>query len=134
MTSTTIRRAFAGAAIVAAMAFGAKAIVNDGSSATAAAGQFGPPGAQQGAAGAPQGVPPGMGTPVTGSTLTELRSVVTAKYPGSVERAMKLTDGSYVVHVIESDGSGEVHVLVSKALKITGTQTGGPPPGAQRPV
>jgi hypothetical protein len=47
---------------------------------------------------------------------------------------MKLADGSYVVHVIKSDGSGEAHVLVSKAFKVTGTQTGGPgggpPPGA----
>jgi hypothetical protein len=37
--------------------------------------------------------------------------------------------------VIKKDGSGEVHVLISKAFKITARETGGPggpPPGAQR--
>ncbi len=70
-----------------------------------------------------------MGTAVTGATLTKLKAVATAKYPGTVERAMKLADGSYVVHVIQSGSKGEVHVLVSKDFKITGTQKGGPPGG-----
>ena len=73
-----------------------------------------------------------MGTAVTGATLTKLKAVATAKYPGTVERAMKLADGSYVVHVIQSGSKGEVHVLVSKAFKITGTQKGGPPGGGAR--
>ncbi len=46
---------------------------------------------------------------------------------------MKLADGSYVVHVIQSGSKGEVHVLVSKAFKITGTQKGGPPGGGAPP-
>jgi hypothetical protein len=41
---------------------------------------------------------------------------------------MKLDDGSYEVHVIRSGGE-EVHVLVSKDFRITGTEQGGPPPG-----
>ena len=74
-----------------------------------------------------------MGTAVTGATLTKLKAVATAKYPGTVERAMKLSDGSYEVHVIQTGGKGEVHVLVSKGLKVTGTQKGGPPGGGAPP-
>ena len=40
------------------------------------------------------------------------------------------SDGSYVVHVIQSNGDGEVHVLVSKDFEVTGVQQGGPPAGA----
>jgi hypothetical protein len=43
---------------------------------------------------------------------------------------MKLANGSYVVHVIQSGGKGEVHVLVGKDFKVTGTEQGGPPGGA----
>ncbi|MGZ4277694.1 MAG: hypothetical protein ACXVFK_13240 [Solirubrobacteraceae bacterium] len=68
--------------------------------------------------------PPGFGTPVTGATAAKLQSLVTAKYPGTVERVMKLSDGSYVVHVIGS--GGERHVTVSKDFKITGAEQGGP--------
>jgi len=74
-----------------------------------------------------------MGTPVTGATLTKLKAVATAKYPGTVEQAMKLDDGSYVVHVIQSSGNGEVHVRVSKDFKVTGVDQGGPPSGGAPP-
>ena len=37
---------------------------------------------------------------------------------------MMLPDGSYEVHVISA--GGEVHVLVSKAFRVTGTEQGGP--------
>jgi hypothetical protein len=120
-----VAAAAAAAAAIVALAFGANAIANgDSSSATANGGPA--------AAGRPGngGPPGGMGTAVTGSTLTKLKAVATAKYPGTVERAMKLSDGSYVVHVIQSGSKGEVHVLVSKDLEITGTQKGGPPGGA----
>ena len=43
---------------------------------------------------------------------------------------MKLSDGSYVVHVVQSGGDGEVHVLVSEDFEVTGVQQGGPPGGA----
>ena len=130
MTSshTKIAKVVAAAAAIVALAFGANAIANgDSSSATT----NGP----QTAAGRPGngGPPGGMGTAVTGATLTKLKAVATAKYPGTVERAMKLSDGSYEVHVIQSGGKGEVHVLVSKAFAITGTQKGGPPGGGGAP-
>ena len=127
-TSSKIAKVVAAAAAIVALAFGANAIANgDSSSATANGAQT--------AAGRPGhgGPPGGMGTAVTGATLTKLKAVATAKYPGTVERAMKLSDGSYVVHVIQSGSKGEVHVLVSKDFKITGTQKGGPPGGGGAP-
>jgi hypothetical protein len=119
----------AAVAVVGALAFGAKAISHSGSSTSASASA---PTSQAGPGGATgaQGGPPGlMGTQVTGATLTKLKAVVTAKYPGTVERAVKLGDGSYLVHVIRSGGA-EVHVMVSRDFKITGTQQGGPGGGA----
>jgi hypothetical protein len=127
-TSSKIAKVVAAAAAIVALAFGANAIANGDSSTATGNGA-------QTAAGRPGngGPPGGMGTAVTGATLTKLKAVATAKYPGTVEQAMKLSDGSYVVHVIESGSKGEVHVLVSKAFKITGTQTGGPPGGGAPP-
>jgi len=117
-----IAKVVAAAAAVIALAFGANAIANGDSSSAPVNGAAGRPG---------NGGPPGgMGTAVTGATLTKLKAVATAKYPGTVERAMKLPDGSYEVHVIQSGSKGEVHVLVSKDFKVTGTQKGGPPGGA----
>ena len=127
-TPRKIAKVVAAAATIVALAFGANAIANgDSSSATA--------GSAPTAAGRPGngGPPGGMGTAVTGATLTKLKAVATAKYPGTVERAMKLPDGSYEVHVIQTGGKGEVHVLVSKDLKVTGTQKGGPPGGGAPP-
>lgn len=127
-TPSKIAKVVAAAAAIVALAFGANAIAKGDSSATTANGA-------QTAAGRPGngGPPGGMGTAVTGATLTKLKAVATAKYPGTVERAMKLSDGSYEVHVIQSGGKGEVHVLVSKDLKVTGTQKGGPPGGGRPP-
>jgi len=68
--------------------------------------------------------PPGFGTAVTGDTAKKVAAAATAKYPGTVERVMKLQDGSYVAHVITT--SGERHVLISKAFKVTGSEQGGP--------
>jgi hypothetical protein len=87
------------------------------------------PSGAQAAPGARNGqAPPGFGAQVSAATLTKLKAVVSAKYPGTIERAMKLGNGSYVVHVLGS--SSETHVLVSKDFKITGTETGGPGGGA----
>jgi hypothetical protein len=76
----------------------------------------------------PQGVPPGMGTTVTGAAADKAKAAATAKYPGTVERVEQLSDGSYLVHVMRTSG-GEVHVKVSKDFAVTGTQSG-PPAGA----
>ncbi len=114
-------------AAVGVLAFGAATVANNGSSAASSA----TPSTQAAPNGAPGGTPPQLGTEVSGATLTNLKSVVSAQYPGTVERALKLSDGSYVVHVIQTSGS-EVHVLVSQALKITGTEQG--PAGGALPA
>ena len=121
---------------VAVLVFGAAAIsgANSSSSSSAAttgARGFGGPGGQ-----IPQhgqnGRPPGFGTDVTGAKATRAAKAALAKYPGQVEHIEQLQDGSYVVHVIQS--SGEVHVLVSTAFKVTGHQAGpGGVPGGQAP-
>ncbi len=118
-------KVLAGVAVVAALAFGASQITNGDSSAASGGGAQSAPGAQAG-----NGAPPQMGAAVTGTTLTKLKAAATAKYPGTVERAMRLADGSYEVHVIQSNGNGEVHVLVSKDFTVTGVQQGGPQGGA----
>jgi hypothetical protein len=52
---------------------------------------------------------------------------------------MKLSDRSYVVHVMSTSG-GELHVKVSKAFAVTGldrtppTPPGGPPSGGAPPA
>ena len=122
--SHTVTKAVAAVAAVAVLAFGANAITKSDSSAA------GTTGSQMGQMRPAGGAPPDMGTAVTGDTLTKLTAAATAKYPGTVERAMKLSDGSYVVHVVQSNGDGEVHVLVSKAFAVTGVQQGGPQGGA----
>lgn len=128
MTSRLMKAA-AAAAAAAALVFGAKAIAGGGaatSSADAAGGRR--PAQPMNGYGMPRGGPPpgmGFGADVTGATLTKLEDAVSGTYPGTVERAMKLPDGSYVVHVIESGGS-EVHVHVSKDFKVLGADQGGP--------
>ena len=71
----------------------------------------------------PAGVRPRMGAAVTGATLDRLKSLVTARYPGTIERADKLPDGSYIVHVIRSNRQ-ELHVHVTKDFRIAGTDQG----------
>src|SRR3954470_17756449 len=79
-----------------------------------------------------QGVPPGMGPTVTGAAAAKAKAPALAKYKGTAERVMQLPDGSYVVHVMQSSG-GELHVKVSKACAVTGTEQG-PPAGAAPPA
>src|SRR4051794_30819801 len=80
-----------------------------------------------------QGRPPAFGKVVTGAAADKAKAAALAKYPGTVERVMQLSDGSYVVHVMRSSG-GEVHVKVSKAFAVTstgiGTEQGMPGGGA----
>jgi hypothetical protein len=120
--------AVAGIAAVV-IAFGAYTLGNSNSSggssgtanAAAANGRGFPQGGQ-----VPQNgqAPPGFGTPATGASADKAKAAALAKYKGSVEQVMKLSDGSYVVHVITSNG--EYHVRVSKDFKVTGAAQGGP--------
>ena len=120
--SPQVSRALAAGSAAAVIAIGAYVVGRSSSdSTTTASPAFG---------GAPpaQGAPPGLGQDVTGATADKVEKAALAKYPGTIERIAALPDGSYVAHVITSNG--ELHVLVSKDFKVTGTeQGGGPPPG-----
>jgi hypothetical protein len=124
------RRATAGLAVVAVGGL----LAGCGSSGSTAATSTTNTGANAGATAtptAPSGtrqLPPGFGKVVTGSAASKAEAAALAKYPGTVERVMQLDDGSYVVHVLRS--SGEVHVEVSKAFAVTGTEQGMPGGGA----
>jgi hypothetical protein len=140
-TSRPMRFAAAGLAAVA-VALGAYALgnsnSNSGSSGTANAAAFGQaPNSSSGSgpgSGVPQqnggGPPGGFGTPVTGGTAQKVSTAALAKYSGTVEGVVKLGDGSYIAHVLTSNG--EYHVTVSKNFKVTGAQQGGPGAGGPR--
>ena len=130
--SPQVSRALAAGTAAAVIAIGAYVVGRSSSdSTTTASPAFGaaPPAQQAGSQQqAPQGAPPGLGQDVTGATADKVGKAALAKYPGTIERIAALPDGSYVAHVITSNG--ELHVLVSKDFKVTGTeQGGGPPPG-----
>jgi hypothetical protein len=99
------------------------------------AGQFGPgqgPRSGQGAPGqgarsqaaptgqVPQGWQPGSGTLITGAAADKAKAAaLAAGYQGTVNRVLKLSDGSYAVHMFAT--SGPHHVFVGKDFKVTGT-------------
>jgi hypothetical protein len=107
-----------------AVAIGAYAIVNSGSSngasAAANAATFATQGQNQRAVGrVPQNWRPGTGAIITGAAADKAKAVALAKYPGgTVNRVLKFSDGSYAVHMIKI--SWPHHVFVSKSFNVTG--------------
>jgi hypothetical protein len=67
----------------------------------------------------PQNWRPGTGTLITGAAAEKAKAAALAKYSGTVNRVLQLSDGSYVVHMFAT--SGPHHVFVSKEFKVTGT-------------
>jgi hypothetical protein len=67
----------------------------------------------------PAGWHPGAGTLITGATAEKAKAAALAKYSGTVNRVLHLSDGSYAVHLLGT--SGPHHVFVSKEFKVTGT-------------
>jgi hypothetical protein len=107
-----------------AVAFGGYAIANS-SPGNAASGPANPatrahPAANQRAAGqVPQNWRPGTGTIIVGAAADKAKAVALAEYPGgTVNRVLKLSDGSYAVHMIKI--SWPHHVFVSTTFKVTG--------------
>jgi hypothetical protein len=108
----------AGAAAVA-VAIGAYAVGNSSSSGTANAAPpaHSAPAPQVGQV--PPSWRPGTGTIVMGAAADEAKAVALATYSGgTVNRVLKLSDGSYAVHV--NGTSGPHHIFVSKDFKVTG--------------
>jgi len=67
----------------------------------------------------PQNWRPGTGTIITGAAANKAKAAALAKYPGgTVNRVLKLGDGSYAVHKIKIGWPH--HVFVSKNFKVTG--------------
>jgi hypothetical protein len=62
---------------------------------------------------------PGTGTIITGDAADKAAAVALVKYPGgTVNRVLKLSDGSYAVHMIKIRWPH--HVFVSKSFEVTG--------------
>ena len=67
----------------------------------------------------PEGWRPGTGTIITGADADKAKTAALAKYPGgTVNRVLKLSDGSYAVHMIKIRWSH--HVFVSRNFEVTG--------------
>ena len=67
----------------------------------------------------PENWRPGMGTIITGEAADKARAAALVKYPGgTVNRVLKLSDGSYAVHMIKIRWPH--HVFVSKNFEVTG--------------
>ena len=61
----------------------------------------------------------GSGTIITGAAADKAKAAALAKYPGgTVNRVLKLSDGSYAVHMIKI--SWPHHVFVSTNFKVAG--------------
>jgi hypothetical protein len=67
----------------------------------------------------PENWRPGTGTIVTGEAADKAKAAALGKYPGGdVNRVLKLSDGSYAVHMIKIRWPH--HVFVSKNFEVTG--------------
>jgi hypothetical protein len=124
MSSRKLTRAIAAGAATIAVAIGGYAIVNSnsGNGASGTANAAAPAqSAQPSPAGqVPQNWSPGTGTIVTGAAADQAKAAAVAKYPGgTVNRVLKLSDGSYAVHRIATPAPH--HVFVSKDFQVTGT-------------
>jgi hypothetical protein len=124
MFSRKLTRPIAIGTAAITVAISAYAIANPGSSngasGTANAATVAQPGQNQRVVGqVPQNWRPGMGTIITGAAANKAKAAALVKYPGgTVNRVLKLSDGSYAVHMIKI--SWPHHVFVSKNFKVTG--------------
>ncbi len=125
MFSRKLTTAIAIGTAAAAAAIGGYSIVHGGSgngaAGTANAARFAQPGQnnQRVVGQVPQGWHSGSGTIITGAAANKAEAVAVAKYPGgTVNRVLKLSDGSYAVHMIKI--SWPHHVFVSTNFEVTG--------------
>ena len=125
MFSRKLTRSLAAGAAALAVAIGGYAIGNNtssdnGASPTANAAQAAAPRQAPQSGQVPQNWRAGTGTIITGATADKVTSAASAKYPGTVNRVLKLSDGSYAAHMFAT--SGPHHVFVNTAFKVTGAQ------------
>jgi hypothetical protein len=121
LISRKLTRSIAGRGAAVAVAIGVSVIVNP-SSVTGvicaqALAQSGPNQRVEGRV--PESWRPGTGTIITGADADKAKAAALAKYPGgTVNRVLKLSDGSYAVHMIKIRWPH--HVFVSKNFEVTG--------------
>jgi hypothetical protein len=121
MLSRKLTRSIAPRTAAVAVAIGATVIVNP-SSVTGVVraqtlAQSGPNQRVEGQV--PENWRPGTGTIITGADGDKAKAAALAKYPGgTVNRVLKLSDGSYAVHMIKIRWPH--HVFVSKSFEVTG--------------
>jgi hypothetical protein len=121
MLSRKLTRSIAARTAAVAVAIGATVIVNP-SSVTGGVGahtlaQSGPNQRVEGQV--PKNWRPGTGTIITGADADKANTAALAKYPsGTVNRVLKLSDGSYAVHMIKIRWPH--HVFVSQRFEVTG--------------
>ena len=124
MFSRKLTKSIAIGTAAIAVAIGAYAIVDSssssGASGTANAAALAQPGPNQRVVGqVPQNWHSGSGTIITGAAADKAKAAALAKYPGgTVNRVLKLSDGSYAVHMIKI--SWPHHVFVSTNFKVAG--------------
>jgi hypothetical protein len=124
MFSRKLTRSIAIGTAAIAVAIGAYAIGNssssNGASGTANAARLAQPRQNQRVVGqVPQNWHPRSGTIITGAAANTAKAAALARYPGgTVNRVLKLSDGSYAVHMIKI--SWPHHVFVSKNFEVTG--------------
>ncbi|HEY1946048.1 MAG TPA: hypothetical protein VGG97_03520 [Bryobacteraceae bacterium] len=121
MLSRKLARFIATRTVAVAVAIGASVMVNP-SSVTGVVyaqtpAQSGPNQRVEGQV--PKNWRPGMGTIITGADAEKAKATALAKYPeGTVNRVLKLSDGSYAVHMIKIRWPH--HVFVTKNFEVTG--------------
>jgi ABC-type transport system substrate-binding protein len=129
MMSSKVTKFVAAGAAAVAVAAGGIAIGNSSSSnrASGAAAAAQPAGQASGSGDVltavsgkvPQNWSPGTGTIITGADADKAKvAALAAKQPGTVNRVLKLSDGSYVVHLFAT--SGPHHIFVSQDFRVTG--------------
>jgi hypothetical protein len=124
MLPRKLTTSIAAGAVAIAVGIGAYTVGNASSSSNGASGtaNTAPP-AQSAQASQVGQVPanwrPGTGTIITGAAADKAKAVAVATYRGgTVNRVLKLSDGSYAVHRIGT--SSPHHIFVSEDFKVTG--------------
>ena len=121
MLSQKLARSIAGRGAAVAVAIGASVTVNPNSvTGVICAHTLAQSGPNQRVEGkVPESWHPGTGTIITGADADKAKAAALAKYPGgTVNRVLKLSDGSYAVHMIKIRWPH--HVFVSKNFEVTG--------------
>jgi hypothetical protein len=121
LLSRKLTRSIAGRGAAVAVVIGASVIVNPSSvTGVICAQTLAQSGPNQRVEGqVPESWRPGTGTIITGADADKAKYAALAKYPGgTVNRVLKLSDGSYAVHMIKIRWPH--HVFVSKNFEVTG--------------